>query len=239
MPNHISEHHVDRNVLHPSEKVWIGAWINAFAEPLVPLLMRNQYELEMLKLVHSKPHAMASIFTGAISMIMRSLPADDPWTQLRRISDSEVVMPDGTEFDSCCATDLTPPSGNDKRLDPMLAGLVVELDDASKVLLSVAPEGWDRTLGAAERIFSLVDLTMDEAEATLESLTAALRWATFRHQSYRGRESMFQVRALSLTLQYYDAPLHDNNKAIEALDSVDPDYNVKDGNWALIAGSEY
>lgn len=236
---HLSDNNLDRNVLHPSEKVWIGAWINAFAEPLVPLRLRNQYEVEVLKLVHAKPHAMASIFTGAISMIMRTLPADDPWTQLRKNAEAEVVMPDGGEFDSYCATDLLPPNGADKRLDPLHAGLAQELDDAGKMLLSAAPGGWNETLTTAERIFSLVNLSMDEAEAVLESLTGALRWATFRHQSYRGRESMFQVRALSLALQYYDAPLRDNHRAIEALDSVDPEYNVKDGAWALGAGSEY
>ncbi|MGJ9402403.1 hypothetical protein [Arthrobacter sp. KK5.5] len=220
--------------LHPTEKTWISAWIVTVTEPLTDARRKVEYERRIVDIATTKAQSVASLFTGAISMLMQALPDEDPWRNLQTTADGDTVMDDGGALAWDAATDLIPPSSSDLRLDALLSALVDAPDDAGMALLAAGPKGWPATLHRAELSYKLIGPSPEEAESMVYSLMGALRWAAFRYQSYRGRESVFPTRALSLALQYYAAPLLDDEQAMLAVDTRDPDYAIEPGAWRSI-----
>lgn len=220
--------------LHPTEKTWIAAWIVTVTEPLTDARRKVEYERRILDTATTKAQPVASLFTGAISMLMQALPDEDSWRNLQRTDDGDTVMDDGGALSWDAATDLVPPSSSDLRHDTMLSSLVDAPDDAGMSLLAAGPKGGSATLHQAELSYKLVDPSPEEAETMVYSLIDALRWAALRYHTYRGRESLFPARALSLALQHYAAPLLDDHQAMRAIDTPDPDYALEPRSWRSV-----
>lgn len=229
----------DRNILHPTEKNAVLAWTIGASDPLVPLNARIGYQEDLIDLIEAKPQVVASVFTGAISMLIRALPAEDPWLSLEVSSDYNVTTPAGDSFSVEACFDLAEPRMTDRRLQLETAPLVEDIPDASKVLLAAASQGWTATLAKAEGILPLASPSHDEADGIFQTLEGAYRWAAFRYNCYAGRSSMFHTRCIGITVPYYNAPMQHNTGVIEKIDQVDPDVKIEDGMWDAITDGDW
>lgn len=229
----------DQNVLKPTEKNMITAWIQGLSNPLVPLAMKVRYENDMIALTQQKPHIVCSVFSGAISMLMRALPAEDPWRKMTVNASYDVTMPDGDPFNSYAVFDLVEPTEADRRMSPELSPMVEEISDASKVLVATGPESWTATLAKAESMFPLVEPTEDQADGIFHALEGAFRWAGYRYNNYSNMGTTYYVRCFAIATMYYDAPMKNNTKILEAVHTEDPETKIADGTWDSVTNSDY
>jgi len=229
----------DRNILQPTEDGIISQWAIGIENTFVSLNSRIRYERQMIQLTMDKPHLIASIFTGALARVIRSLPVEDPWRKLKIAQDYTVLSMDGEQFEGRSAYDLVDLMETTPRLQTDLAPMADEISDASKILIATATNGWEATLARAERDLLVVNPTLDEAAGIFLSLEGALRWACFRYETYVGPGSCIFSRSIAVGHLNYLAPMTNNTLDIETVDSPVDDDKIQDGSWALHAGREY
>ena len=170
-----------------SEEVVYARWLAGLFDGLVSPDSRLANEHQLLLHVRAMPLLFAAFVSGAVSDLLRSLPAEDPWRHTALVQGTVLsVRGDlfGTMLD---ATDLIVPNHPDFSSDPRLAAFDSPLSTLAALLIHLCAQSWST---ARETLAELIRGGL-AGEDLYCAGCAAIRWAIHRRRVYTGAEDPY------------------------------------------------